>query len=69
MKNISKKIRIDLNKSLNELKQIAADRVSAMSVSDEITKNLEAIKIPQSLLSKVEEEQKNSNMSLLSREK
>ena len=58
-----------LNKSLNELKQIAADRVSTMSVSDEITKNLEAIKIPQSLLSKVEEEQKNSNMSLLSREK
>ena len=58
-----------LNKSLNELKQIAADRVSPMSVSDEITKNLEAIKIPQSLLSKVEEEQKNSNMSLLSREK
>ena len=57
-----------LNKSLNELKQIAADRVSPMSVSDEITKNLEAIKIPQSLLSKVEEEQKNSNMSLLSRE-
>ena len=58
-----------LNKSLNELKQIAADRVSPMSVSDEINKNLEAIKIPQSLLSKVEEEQKNSNMSLLSREK
>ena len=58
-----------LNKSLNELKQIAADRVSPMSVSDEITKNLEAIKIPQSLLSKVEEEQKTSNMSLLSREK
>ena len=58
-----------LNKSLNELKQIAADRVSPISVSDEITKNLEAIKIPQSLLSKVEEEQKNSNMSLLSREK
>jgi hypothetical protein len=58
-----------LTKSLNELKQIAADRVSPMSVSDEITKNLEAIKIPQSLLSRVEEEQENSNMSLLSREK
>ena len=58
-----------LTKSLDELKQIAADRVSPMSVSDEITKNLEAIKIPQSLLSRVEEEQENSNMSLLSREK
>jgi len=33
-----------LTKSLDELKQIAADRVSPMSVSDEITKNLEAIK-------------------------
>ena len=58
-----------LTKSLDELKQIAADRVSPMSVSDEITKNLEAIKIPQSLLNRVEEEQENSNMSLLSREK
>lgn len=58
-----------LTKSLDELKQIAADKVSPMSVSDEITKNLEAIKIPQSLLSRVEEEQENSNMSLLSREK
>ena len=34
-----------------------------------ILKNLEAIKIPQSLLSRVEEEQENSTMSLLSREK
>tara|TARA_R100001163_G_C5034962_1_gene174371 strand:+ start:381 stop:977 length:597 start_codon:yes stop_codon:yes gene_type:complete len=58
-----------LTKSLDELKQIAADRVSPMSVSDEITKNLESIKIPQSLLSRVEEEQENSTMSLLSREK
>ena len=58
-----------LTKSLDELKAIAADRVSPMSVSEEITKNLEAIKIPESLLSKVEEAQENSNMSLLSREK
>ena len=55
-----------ITSSLDELKQIAADRVSPDSVIPEIKKELEEIKIPTSLLEKVETE--SDSNSLLSRE-
>ena len=55
-----------ITSSLDELKQIAADRVSPDSVIPEIKKELEEIKIPASLLEKVETE--SDSNSLLSRE-
>ena len=55
-----------MTSSLDELKQIAADRVSPDSVIPEIKKELEEIKIPASLLEKVETE--SDSNSLLSRE-
>ena len=55
-----------ITSSLDELKQIAADRVSPDSVIPEIKIELEEIKIPTSLLEKVETE--SDSNSLLSRE-
>jgi hypothetical protein len=52
--------------SLDELKQVAADRASPMSVTPEIKEELEEIEIPTSLLDKVQTEPAND--SLLSRE-
>ena len=55
-----------ITSSLDELKQVAADRVSPMSVTPEIKEELEEIEIPTSLLDKVQTEPTND--SLLSRE-
>ena len=55
-----------ITSSLDELKQVAADRVSPMSVTPEIKKELEAVELPTSLLDKVQTEPVND--SLLSRE-
>ena len=55
-----------ITSSLDELKQVAADRVSPMSVTPEIKKELETVELPTSLLDKVQEEPANN--SLLSRE-
>jgi len=55
-----------ITSSLDELKQVAADRVSPMSVTPEIKEELEEIEIPTSLLDKVQTEPAND--SLLSRE-
>ena len=55
-----------ITSSLDELKQVAADRVSPMSVTPEIKKELEAVELPTSLLDRVETEPAND--SLLSRE-
>ena len=55
-----------ITSSLDELKQVAADRVSPMSVTPEIKEELEAVELPTSLLDKVQEEPAND--SLLSRE-
>ena len=55
-----------ITSSLDELKQVAADRVSPMSVTPEIKEELEEIEIPTSLLDKVQTEPVND--SLLSRE-
>ena len=55
-----------ITSSLDELKQVAADRVSPMSVTPEIKEELEAVELPTSLLDKVQEEPANN--SLLSRE-
>jgi len=55
-----------ITSSLDELKQVAADRVSPMSVTPEIKEELEAVELPTSLLDRVETEPTND--SLLSRE-
>jgi hypothetical protein len=55
-----------INSSLDELKRVAADRVSPMSVPPEIQEELESVEVPQSLLSRVTEEPKSN--SLLSKE-
>ena len=55
-----------ITSSLDELKQVAADRVSPMSVTPEIKEELEAVELPTSLLDRVETEPAND--SLLSRE-
>lgn len=55
-----------INSSLDELKRVAADRVSPMSVPSEIQEELERVEVPQSLLSRVTEEPKSN--SLLSKE-
>jgi hypothetical protein len=55
-----------ITSSLDELKQVAADRVSPMSVTPEIKEELEAVELPTSLLDRVETEPNND--SLLSRE-
>jgi len=55
-----------ITSSLDELKQVAADRVSPMSVTPEIKEELEAVELPTSLLDKVQTEPAND--SLLSRE-
>ena len=55
-----------ITSSLDELKQVAADRVSPMSVTPEIKEELEEIEIPTSLLDKVQTEPAND--SSLSRE-
>ena len=55
-----------ITSSLDELKQVAADRDSPMSVTPEIKEELEEIEIPTSLLDKVQTEPVND--SLLSRE-
>ena len=55
-----------ITSSLDELKQVAADRVSPMSVTPEIKEELEAVELPTSLLDRVETEPNNN--SLLSRE-
>ena len=55
-----------ITSSLDELKQVAADRVSPMSVTPEIKEELEEIEISTSLLDKVQTEPAND--SLLSRE-
>ena len=55
-----------ITSSLDELKQVAADRVSPMSVTPEIKEELESVELPTSLLDKVQTEPAND--SLLSRE-
>ena len=55
-----------ITSSLDELKQVAADRVSPMSVTPEIKEELEAVALQTSLLDRVETEPAND--SLLSRE-
>ena len=55
-----------ITSSLDELKQVAADRGSPMSVTPEIKKELEAVELPTSLLDKVQTEPVND--SIVSRE-
>ena len=55
-----------ITNSLDELKRVAADRVSPMSVTPEIQEQLEKIEVPESLLSRAPPPVKTE--SLLNRE-